>query len=115
MALTEKTTTVDAVTVEVVRYGLEAAAEQMARSIERSARSQVIREMLDYSTAVFDTTGGIVAQSTRIPMHLNSMTRALRTMLERRFPLEQWSEGDVFATNDPYSGGQHLPDIQTFA
>src|SRR5581483_1514832 len=114
MALTEKTTTVDAVTVEVVRYGLEAAAEQMARSIERSARSQVIREMLDYSTAIFDTSGGIVAQSTRIPIHLNSMTRALQTLLREHFPRERWTPGDVYATNDPYAGGQHLPDIMTF-
>ncbi len=106
--------TVDPVTLEVIRHGLVAAAEQMATSIERSAHSQVIREMLDYSTAVFDLDGGIVAQSTRIPMHLNSMTRALRTMLVR-FPLCDWREGDVYATNDPYSGGQHLPDIQTFA
>jgi N-methylhydantoinase B len=104
----------DPVTLEVIRHGLVAAAEQMATSIERSAHSQVIREMLDYSTAVFDIEGGIVAQSTRIPMHLNSMTRALRTMLER-FPLAEWGEGDVYATNDPYSGGQHLPDIQTFS
>ena len=106
--------TVDPVTLEVIRQGLVAAAEQMATSIERSAHSQVIREMLDYSTAVFDATGGIVAQSTRIPMHLNSMTRALRAVLER-FPLAGWRDGDVYATNDPYSGGQHLPDIQTFA
>lgn len=107
-------TAVDPITLEVIRHGLVATAEQMATSIERSAHSQVIREMLDYSTAVFDVEGGIVAQSTRIPMHLNSMTRALRTMLER-FPLAGWQEGDVYATNDPYSGGQHLPDIQTFA
>lgn len=105
---------IDPVTLEVIRHGLVAAAEQMATAIERSAHSQVIREMLDYSTAVFDSNGGIVAQSTRIPMHLNSMTRALRTMLER-FPLADWREGDVYATNDPYSGGQHLPDIQTFS
>lgn len=105
---------VDPVTLEVVRHGLVAAAEQMATAIERSAHSQVIREMLDYSTAVFDLDGGIVAQSTRIPMHLNSMTRALKTMLER-FPLAGWEPGDVYATNDPYSGGQHLPDIQTFS
>ncbi len=105
---------VDAVTLEVIRHGLTAAAEQMATVIERSAQSQVVREMLDYSTAVFDVTGGITAQSTRIPMHLNSMTRALRTMLVT-FPVESWGEGDVYVTNDPYSGGQHLPDIQTFA
>ncbi len=106
--------TIDPISLEVIRHGLVATAEQMATSIERSAHSQVIREMLDYSTAVFDVEGGIVAQSTRIPMHLNSMTRALRTMLAR-FPLIGWRKGDVYATNDPYSGGQHLPDIQTFA
>ncbi len=105
----------DPVTVEVVRHGLVAAAEQMARAIERSARSQVIREMLDYSTGVFDLEGGIVAQSTRIPMHLNSMTRPLRTILRDHFPLDEWHAGDVFLTNDPYVGGQHLPDIMTFS
>jgi N-methylhydantoinase B len=107
--------TADAVTVEVVRYGLVAAAEQMATSIERSARSQVIREMLDYSTALFDLHGGILAQSTRIPVHLNSMTRALQTMLRDHHPLETWHEGDIFCTNDAYAGGQHLPDIMTFS
>lgn len=105
----------DPVTLEVIRHGLTAAAEQMATSVERSARSLVIREMLDYSTAVFDLRGGIVAQSTRIPMHLNSMTRPLETILAEHFPLERWRAGDVFITNDPYSGGQHLPDIMTFA
>ncbi len=108
-------TVADPMTVEVVRYGLEAGAEQMATSIERSAHSQVIREMLDYSTAIFDVEGGIVAQSTRIPVHLNSMTRALRTLLRDHFPLVGWAEGDVYCTNDPYSGGQHLPDIMTFS
>lgn len=104
----------DPVTVEVIRYGLVAAAEQMATAIERSARSQVIRDMLDYSTAVFDLSGGIVAQSCRIPIHLNSMTRALRAILTGSYPLSEWGEGDVFCTNDPYAGGQHLPDIMTF-
>lgn len=113
-ALGEETPGPDVVTVEVIRYGLDAAAEQMATAIERSSRSQVIREMLDYSTALFDLTGGIVAQSTRIPVHLNSMTRALRTMLADYFPVDVWSEGDIFCTNDPYAGGQHLPDIMTF-
>src|SRR5690242_13078860 len=83
----------DPVTVEVVRYGLEAGAEQMATAIERSARSQVIREMLDYSTAIFDLSGGILAQSTRIPVHLNSMTRALQTMLADYFPVDVWRDG----------------------
>jgi N-methylhydantoinase B len=112
---TDRPGQIDAITLEVIRHGLVAAAEQMATTIHRSAHSQVIREMLDYSTAVFDLDGGIVAQSTRIPMHLNSMTRALQTILRDHFPLSEWRLGDVFATNDPYAGGQHLPDIQTFA
>jgi N-methylhydantoinase B len=102
------------VTREMVRHGLTAAAEQMAAAVERSARSPVIREMLDYSAGVFDTSGGIVAQSTRIPIHLNSMTRPLRGLLER-YPLAEWQAGDAYIVNDPYSGGQHLPDIMTFA
>ncbi len=114
-AASERAAGRDAITLEVIRHGLVAAAEQMATAIERSAHSQVIREMLDYSTAVFDRSGGIVAQSTRIPMHLNSMTRALRTLIRERFPLSEWQDGDVYVTNDPYSGGQHLPDIQTFS
>lgn len=105
---------VDAVTTEVIRHGLTAAAEQMAKSIQRSARSQVVREMLDYSTAIFDIRGGVVAQSTSIPLHLNSMTRALQTLLQR-YPIECMASGEVYATNDPYAGGQHLPDILTFA
>ena len=106
---------IEPVTLEVIRHGLVAAAEQMASSIERSARSLVIREMLDYSTGIFDVEGGIVAQSTRIPMHLNSMTRPLEAILRDRYPISEWREGDVFVTNDPYSGGQHLPDIMTFS
>jgi len=109
-----KQETVDAITLEVFRQGLTSVAEQVASSIERSARSAVVREMLDYSAAVFDINGGIVAQSTRIPIHLNSMTRSLGFVLNQ-YPLQDWSEGDVYITNDPYSGGQHLPDIQTFS
>lgn len=114
MVATTHSAALDRITSEVIRHGLAAAAEQMAVSVERSARSQVVREMLDYSTAVFDTTGGIIAQSTRIPIHLNSMTRPLRRILDD-FPGGEWEDGDVFITNDPYSGGQHLPDIMTFA
>jgi N-methylhydantoinase B len=70
--------------------------------------------MLDYSTAVFDPAGQIIAQSCRIPIHLNSMSRSLRTTLEQVIPLDQWKPGDIIVTNDPYLGGQHIPDVQTF-
>ena len=105
---------VDPITFEVVNNALVGVAEQMAATILRTSYSTVIREMLDYSTAVFDLEGRIIAQSCRIPIHLNSMSRSLRTTLDEVFPIEDWRPGDIIVTNDPYKGGQHLPDIQTF-
>lgn len=106
--------TIDPVRLEVIRNALVAAAEEMSITIWRTSRSTVVREILDFSTAVFDAQGRNIAQSARIPVHLNSMSDCLRTILDRFIPLDQWNEGDVIVTNDPYSGGQHLPDIQTF-
>ncbi|WP_324752232.1 hydantoinase B/oxoprolinase family protein [Roseovarius sp. Pro17] len=105
---------VDPITFEVVNNALVGVAEQMAATILRTSYSTVVREMLDYSTAVFDPDGHIIAQSCRIPIHLNSMSRSLRTTLDGIIPIEEWNEGDIIITNDPYLGGQHLPDVQTF-
>lgn len=105
---------VDPITFNVVNNALVGVAEQMAATILRTSYSTVIREMLDYSTAVFDVNGRIVAQSCRIPIHLNSMSRSLRTTLDEAIPLDEWRPGDIIVTNDPYKGGQHLPDVQTF-
>jgi N-methylhydantoinase B len=105
---------VDPITFEVVNNALVGIAEQMAVTILRTSYSTVIREMLDYSTAVFDLHGRIIAQSCRVPIHLNSMSRSLRTTLDEVFPIQTWEPGDIIVTNDPYTGGQHLPDIQTF-
>lgn len=105
---------IDPIRLEVIRNALVAAAEEMSITIWRTSRSTVVREILDFSTAVFDADGNNIAQSARIPVHLNSMSDCLRTILDRFIPLDQWQDGDVIVTNDPYSGGQHLPDIQTF-
>ncbi|POR49205.1 hydantoinase B/oxoprolinase family protein [Bosea psychrotolerans] len=105
---------IDPIRLEVIRNALVAASEEMSITIWRTSRSTVVREILDFSTAVFDAQGNNIAQSARIPVHLNSMSDCLRTILDRFIPLEQWNDGDVIVTNDPYSGGQHLPDIQTF-
>lgn len=105
---------VDPITLEVVNNALVGVAEQMAATILRTSYSTVIREMLDYSTAVFDLNGRIIAQSCRIPIHLNSMSRSLRTTLDEAIPIDEWKAGDIIITNDPYKGGQHLPDVQTF-
>jgi len=104
-------TTLGAVELEVIRNALTAAAAEMDVTMWRTSRSTIVREMLDYSTAVFDADGHNVAQSARIPQHLNSMSYCVRAIVERFIPLDQWEDGDVIVTNDPYCGGQHLPDI----
>ncbi len=103
-----------AVELEILRSALTAAAAEMDVTIWRTSRSTVVRELLDYSTAVFDPDGFNVAQSARIPQHLNSMGAGLRTLLTGFIPVEDWAEGDVVITNDPYCGGQHIPDILAF-
>lgn len=106
--------TIDPIRLEVIRNALIAGAEEMNLSIWRTARSTVVRETLDYSTALFDGKGRAVAQSTRIPVHLNSMTVCLDEVIANHLPLDEWNDGDVVLTNDPYCGGQHLPDFVAF-
>ena len=108
------TDALDPVLIEVIRNALIAGAEEMNLSIWRTARSTVVRETLDYSTALFDGQGRAVAQSTRIPIHLNSMSVCLDDIIADHIPLDDWNEGDIILTNDPYCGGQHLPDFVAF-
>ncbi len=107
-------TTIDPVTLEVIRNALIAGAEEMSASIWRTARSTVVRETLDFSTALFDGNGRAIAQAARIPVHLNSMSVCLEDIIAGPIPLDDWRDGDVVLTNDPYAGGQHLPDFVAF-
>jgi N-methylhydantoinase B len=109
-----ETARVDAVQLEVVGHALVAVAEEMSVTVWRTSRSTTVRELLDYSTAVFDRLGRNVAQSARMPVHINSMEPCLQAILSGPLPLDKWCDGDVVVTNDPYSGGQHLPDFLTF-
>ena len=102
---------VDPFTVEIIRNALDCICEQMSNAIERTAYSTLIRDILDFSTALFDARGRIIAQGSRIPAHLNTMGPALEAILTRYIPIEDWHPGDVVLLNDPYHGGQHLPDI----
>lgn len=104
----------NAVQLEVIRNALVSVAEEMSVTIWRTSRSPVVREILDYSCAVFDAEGSSTAQAARQPVHLNSMASGLRSILDGPFPLVTWDEGDLIITNDPYAGGQHLPDILAF-
>jgi len=106
--------TLGPIEIEVIRNALTAAAAEMDITIWRTSRSTIVRELLDYSTAVFDAEGNNVAQSARIPQHLNSMGAALRTLLDRFVSAEEWGPEDIVATNDPYCGAQHLNDVLVF-
>ncbi|MFN3670757.1 MAG: hydantoinase B/oxoprolinase family protein [Bosea sp. (in: a-proteobacteria)] len=105
---------VDPVLLEIVSHALVSAAEEMSITVWRTSRSTTVRELLDYSTAVFDGQGRNIAQAARMPVHLNSMELCLQEIIARHLPLDQWHEGDVVVTNDPYCGGQHLPDFLAF-
>ena len=102
------------VSLEIFRNALIATAAEMDVTVWRTSRSTVVRELLDYSTAVFDRNGYNIAQAARIPQHLNSMGAGLLTVIADHMPLDKWEEGDVVITNDPYCGGQHIPDILAF-
>ncbi|MGY4800995.1 hydantoinase B/oxoprolinase family protein [Teichococcus aerofrigidensis] len=104
----------DPVALEILRNALTAAAAEMDVTVWRTSRSTIVRELLDYSTAIFDAEGYNVAQSARIPQHLNSMSTGLLTVVRDFLPLDGWEDGDVVITNDPYCGGQHIPDILAF-
>jgi N-methylhydantoinase B len=86
----------------------------MAAILKRSARSTIIRETQDFSTAVLGADGSLAAQSEAIPLHLHSLGYALQHCL-RLHPAESLREDEVLLVNDPYHGGQHLPDIQVFS
>ncbi|MDO9707260.1 hydantoinase B/oxoprolinase family protein [Paracraurococcus lichenis] len=106
--------TLGPIEIEVIRNALTAAAAEMDVTVWRTSRSTIVRELLDYSTAVFDAEGNNLAQSARIPSHLNSMSHFLRELLDKWVDPATWGPDDVVISNDPYCGGQHLPDICAF-
>ena len=80
---------------------------EMGAVLERSALSPNIKDRLDFSCALFDATGGLVAQAAHIPVHLGSMAYAMSDLVEG----VDWHLGDVLVVNDPFLGGTHLPDV----
>src|SRR4051812_9511886 len=100
--------------LEIIYNALTAAAAEMDVTIWRTSRSTIVRELLDYSTAIFDRDGWNVAQAARIPSHLNSMSYFLTEILARHIAPDRWGPDDIVISNDPYCGGQHLPDIVAY-
>ncbi len=102
----------DPVTREIIKNALMGAADTMALTVVRTARSAVIKDGMDFSTALFTADGQQVAQGLTLPAHLGSMAPALEGV--RNAFGDDVHPGDVFANNDPYEGGSHLPDIFLF-
>jgi N-methylhydantoinase B len=101
---------VDPITLELIRYGLDAIVDEMAVVVARTSRSATIRDALDYSTGLCNAHGEVIAQGLGITLHLGSFGAAVRSVLERY--RGETRRGDVFILNDPYlAGGIHLPDI----
>ena len=101
---------VDPITLEVIQNALGSIADELALVIMRSAYSDIVRDSMDYSTAVCDHDGRIIAQGLTTPVHLGSFPEAMRNLVGQYG--DNMAAGDIFIFNDPYgSGGMHLPDF----
>ena len=103
------TTEADPVLLEVFGNLFMAVAEQMGERLRSTAHSVNIKERLDFSCAIFDADGGLIANAPHIPVHLGSMGESIKMVIDRN--KGRVKPGDVYALNDPYHGGTHLPDV----
>jgi 5-oxoprolinase (ATP-hydrolysing) len=99
----------DPVMLEIFNHLFMSIAEQMGVTLQMTAASVNIKERLDFSCALFDRDGRLIANAPHMPVHLGSMDRSVETII--RDNLGRIRPGDVFALNAPYNGGTHLPDV----
>ena len=104
--------TPDPITAELFRNAIAALGDEMSLTIYRTAYSGVLKNIMDYSCAICDADGNLVAQGLSLPGHLCSIPVALKAAIARYG--DDISEGDILVLNDPYEGGMHLPDIFVF-
>ena len=104
------TTTIDPITLEVVRNKVDGIANEMQSTLLRSSFSTVVKEGLDASASLFTLDGETLAQAIAIPIHLATLIPIIETIV-RTFPLNEMKPDDLYIMNDPYLGGTHLPDI----
>ena len=106
--------TVDLVTAEVIRGGMETVCFEMAEYVSRTATTPILNQSNERNATVLDAKGRLAALSVGIPQFMLTSTLPVRFALEF-FGAEEFHEGDVFVANDPYHGGGHLPDYNVFA
>ncbi|MFH1515661.1 MAG: hydantoinase/oxoprolinase family protein, partial [bacterium] len=112
-SMDETSTEYDPVLLEIFHNQFMGIAEQMGRVLQRTAHSVNIKERLDFSCAIFDSVGRLVANAPHIPVHLGAMGETVRNLI---FSIgDNINPGDFYCSNDPFSGGSHLPDITVMA
>jgi len=102
-------THVDPVMLEIFNNLFMSIAEQMGSTLEKTSHSVNIKERLDFSCAVFDRDGRLIANAPHMPVHLGSMGESVQTIIRQR--AGRMAPGDVFVLNAPYNGGTHIPDV----
>lgn len=103
---------VDPITFAVVKNALDTIVDDMAFAVMRTARSPIIRDVLDYSVTMCDASGRILAQAKTVALHLGAVPDAIDVIIAKY--ADNVAPGDVIILNDPYEGGMHLPDIFMF-
>ncbi len=104
--------TLDPITFAVVKHRLDAIVDEMAYTVIRTARSEIVKDVMDYSAALCDAEGRMVAQAKTIAQHLGAIPDAMQSV--RTLLAGDLHPGDVVILNDPYEGGMHLPDVFMF-
>jgi N-methylhydantoinase B len=103
---------VDPITVSVIQHRLEAIVQEMGEAMLRTSYSQILNSSRDFSTALCDAEGRLVAQAEHVPIHVGAIPWAVRSVHE--FFGDRVRPGDVYLLNDPYHGNNHLPDLTAF-
>ncbi|MFO1142892.1 MAG: hydantoinase B/oxoprolinase family protein [Amaricoccus sp.] len=103
---------IDPITFAVIKSGLDTIVDDMAYAVMRTARSPIVRDVLDYSVTMCDARGRILSQAKTVALHLGAVPDAMEVVLEEF--ADDLFPGDVVVLNDPYRGGMHLPDIFMF-
>lgn len=106
------TAPIDPITVSVIQHRLRAIVEEMGEAMLRTAYSQILNSSRDFSTALCDPKGRLIAQAEHVPIHVGALPFAARAVTE--YFGDTIKPGDVYLLNDPYRGGNHIPDLTAF-
>src|SRR5436189_4717044 len=109
---TPTTARIDPITVSVLTHRFGAIVEEMGEAMLRTAYSQILNSSRDFSTAICDLDGRLIAQAEHVPIHVGALPYAAQAMTA--FFKGDIHPGDIFLLNDPYHGGNHLPDLTAF-